>query len=233
MLLSPTKGDPAARALLQKAIRARYGPRPLGVDNLRVTLGAQTTGPLGLPLKQQVTQTFVSTGRWRRDETYKMLGILRRSYTLTFDNGTCYERESKTPTPINEQEAVKGMYSRVWLELAFYLTPLNEPNVTLKSVDEKTFQAFNEDRPEQIVKLRLDEHDNVSVEGQSYHPPSRRTLKVTLSGQSELVTFEGMTIPKQITYRWEGGTEETFDVLNAEVNPNVSPTEFTVLSLSS
>src|SRR5574341_272749 len=186
MLLSPTKGDPVARALLQKAIRARYGPRPVGVDNLRVTLSTQISGPLGLPVKQQVVQTFVSTGRWRRDETDKVLGILRRSYTVTFDNGTSYEREGKAPTPISEDQAVKGMYSRVWLELAFYLTPLNEPNVTLRGVNEKSFQAFNEERPEQTVTIHLGEQDSVSVEGQSYHPLIHRTLKVTRSGQGEL-----------------------------------------------
>src|SRR5689334_23721585 len=63
--LSLSAGDPAARNLLQKAIKARYGLRPLPVDSVRLTMTTRAKGPLGLPATAAVTVSFIAPTHWR------------------------------------------------------------------------------------------------------------------------------------------------------------------------
>ena len=60
--LSLARGDSQARALLQRAIRARYGVRPLLVESVRIEMTGKSKGPLGFPLKATVLAAVRAAG---------------------------------------------------------------------------------------------------------------------------------------------------------------------------
>src|SRR5262245_6817766 len=141
--LSLSKGDPAARALLQRAIRARYGLRPLPIDNARFTLTGQGKGPLGLPVTLLVNHMFIASSHLRWDETRKLFGIGLGQISLSYHDGEGYEGKGPTVTKLDAAQAT-GLRRRLWCEVAAMLTPLTTAGMVLKAVDERTFQAMQE-----------------------------------------------------------------------------------------
>src|SRR4051794_20697992 len=73
--LSLAKGDPAARNLLQRAIRARYGIRPLAIDSVRMTLSKLGKGPLGLPARTEIIVSALVPNHWQWSEARRIWKI--------------------------------------------------------------------------------------------------------------------------------------------------------------
>ncbi len=86
--LSLATGDPAARNLLQKAIRARYGVRPQPAESIRVWMTSRAKVPLGLPATAHVTLLFVTPAHWRWDREVKLFGLRLSQSTSRFDGST-------------------------------------------------------------------------------------------------------------------------------------------------
>ncbi len=227
--LSLSKGDPAARELLQRAIRARYGLRPLPVDSVRLQMFRQDKGPLGVPVKILVTLSFVTASHWRWDEVHKLFGIAISRSAASFDGRVYYERQGKSLSHYDEPRAVEGMSSRLWSEAAMMLTPLTSPGVTLRFVDDCTFQATPEPGSHSVATVHLNPDGSVAaIEAHCYHPVQKQELCFGIRPGDGLQTLNGFTIPRQLSYQWGNRPPETFTVADAVANPQIPLTEFSM-----
>jgi hypothetical protein len=227
--LSLSRGDPQARDLLQRAIRARYGLRPLPLDSVRLWMTGKGKGPLGLLMTVKVTVSFIPGSHWRWDQTSSLLGITIGSLTTAFDGGTSYERRGRTVTPANEPTVVQGARCRMWAESASMLTPLTAPDVTLKAVDERTFQVMPGPKSSDAATIRLNADDTVAaVEASCYHAGQKCEKLLAIRPEGGLQTLDGFTVPRQIVYQWSGERPQRFNVIRAEANPKIPLTEFTM-----
>jgi hypothetical protein len=227
--LSLAKGDPAARDLLQRAVRARYGLRPLPLESVRFEMTGQRRGLLGLPVRVNVTTCFITDSHWRWDETWRLLGLLRNAFSVSFDSGSVYFRQGTNVEPTNDSAALQGARRRLWGEACALLTPLTMPGVVLKSVDAQTFEASPENQPEDVAQLRLSTDDTLdSVRTEGFHPELRQVLPLVIRPTGGLQTLEGFTLPRQVTYEWGGDIRQTFTIGKAEANPKIPLTEFTM-----
>jgi hypothetical protein len=227
--LSLSRGDPAARDLLQRAMRARYGIRPLPVESMRLEMVRQDKGALGLPVRIVVTNGFITASHWRRDQVRKLFGLTIGKSSASFDGTTYYRRRGRAVTQSREPRVVQGMVCRLWLEAAFLLTPLTAPQVTVKSIDACTFEAKPESAADNGVTIRLNPDDTVAaVETRCFHPDFEREMNFTVRPSGGLQTLNGFTVPRQITEQWDDEPAETFDVTKAEVNPSLPLAEFSM-----
>src|SRR4051794_27388820 len=90
--LSLSRGDPAARELLERAIRARYGLRPPALDSRRLWMTSRGKGPLGLPVTVHTTASYISPNQWRWEQTRKLFGLTLSNSVVTLDRVTFYEQ---------------------------------------------------------------------------------------------------------------------------------------------
>jgi hypothetical protein len=224
--LSLSRGDPAARELLERAIRARYGLRPPALDSRRLWLKGRAKGPLGLPASVLLTVSYALPNFWRWDQTRKFLGITLDTTSASFGGTNYYERVKGNVTVTDDPRTVAGARQRLWAEIVFSLTPLTMPGTTLKSVDDTTFQALRDSEPETVATVRLDSNDMVTVETTYFQPTLQQMTSLKLVSQGGLQTLEGYVVPKQIVYQWGDGTVNDFTVIKAEANPKISPAEF-------
>jgi hypothetical protein len=222
--LSLSKGDPAARTLLQRAIRARYGLRPLPVDNARFELLGKGKGPLGLPISIAVTLSFITATHWRWDQQRKLFGITIEQSSISFHDGEGYQREKGKTTKIEDPQAIEGLRHRLWGEVSLSLTPLTMSGVVLQAVNDQSFKALQESQPDNVVVISLNPDDTVAyVETQGYRSADFPSMLMRLKPDGGLQAFEGFTVPKQVVYQWGNDTTETFKVVKAEANSNLSP----------
>jgi hypothetical protein len=227
--LSLSKGDPAARDLLQRAISARYGLRPLPLESVRLGLIGHGRGPLGLPVNVIITYSFITGSQWRSDHIRKLFGLVIGRCGASFDGDAYYERNGKATTRSDDPRVVDGMRKRLWTEAASLLTPLTAPGVTIKALDDCTFQAILDSNPASVATIRLNpDHTVAAVEARCYHPNHRQELRLCIKPEGGLQTINGFIVPRQITYGWEDQPADTFAVSSAEANPQIPLSEFSM-----
>jgi hypothetical protein len=222
--LSLSKGDPTARAQLQRAIRARYGLRPLPVDNARFELLGRGNGPLGLPVSVVVTLSFITATHWRWDQKRKLFGLTIGQSSISFQDGEAYQSEKGTVARIQDPQAIAGLRRRLWCEVSLMLTPLTASWVVLKAVDDQSFQAMQESKPEDVVVVGLNPDDTVAyIETECYRSADFPRMVLRLKPEGGLQAFEGFTVPRQLVYKWGNNITETFKVVKAEANTTLLP----------
>ncbi len=218
--LSLTKGDPVARDLLQRAIRARYGGRPLSIDSVRLFMTGKGKGPLGLPINIMVTATLIPVSHWRWDQSRKLFGLNMGDTTASFDGGTLFQRSGSTVNQIQTEAAMQGTRHRLWSESVLLLTPLTAPEVVVKIVDDRVFRAINRSEAGGMAIVRLNADDTIaSIEANCYHPVKQTEVPLVIKPDGGLQTLDGFAVPKQLVYQWEGEAPERYDIIKAEANP--------------
>jgi hypothetical protein len=227
------RGDQNARALLQQAIRSRYGMRPLLVESLRLDLQGRRSGLFGLPLRVHIQDLYFGFSHWRRDESWQLLVLPPRKRTESFDSGAYYMgRDGKVETS-NHPEIVRSYMRRLWAIQSLLLTPLTQEGVVLKNVadNERAFQASLEEAPDDGATLLLDEKGALQrVTVQRYHPGKKQVLPFYISPSNEALAFGELLLPKEIIEQWEGSSSTVYQVKNAALNPPLPLTEFTLQS---
>ncbi len=224
--LSLSRGDPAARELLERAIRARYGLRPPALESRRLWMTGRGKGPLGLPVTVLTMTAYALPNYWRWDQTRKLFGFKISSTSLSFDGTNWYERIKGNVTVTDDPQTITGARQRLWADIAFSLAPLTMPGTTLKSVDDTTFNVMRDAEPETIAQVRLDNSDAVTVETTYYEPTLRQMISYKLVSQGGLQSLDGFVVSKQIAYQWDNRQSEVFNVVKAEANPTILPAEF-------
>lgn len=226
--LSLSRGDPAARSLLQRAIRARYGPRPPAIEGLRLAYTTRRRGPFGLPLRIDITEYYVGLTHWKWVETHRLLGLPLRRVAQMF-NGSAYHltirRVSKT---LDDPRIVESYRRRNWAALAAFLTPLTQPEVTLISAGERAFRAALDSHPLELVTVTLNGDDTVaSVEIPRLNPRTGQDMPFIIRFEGNLQTVRDFVVPQYIVYQWDAGPER-YAVTDAEVNPAIEEVEFSI-----
>lgn len=227
--LSLAKGDPAARNLLQRAIRARYGLRPVAVESLRLALVGRARGPLGLPARVEAVFSYVraSHGRWER--TRKLFGLQLGTAAESFDGAACYRRQGSDLSKVVDPPILESLRLRLWAEFAQLLTPLTEANVVLKSIDERSFQTMLESEPATVATVTLNPDDTVAVVSvQRYRESDQRIAPFVIQPLGGLQTLDGFAFPRQLVFQWGDDPPENLTVLRAEPNAKIPLTNFTM-----
>jgi len=227
--LSLARGDQSARALLQRAIKARYGPRPVVLNSLRVTMTAQSKGLFGIPMRETVQMAFVDVTHWQRKATRKWLFLNRGSEVESYDGGAVYFGEGSNIQTTTEPLVVESVRRRLLATRAMLLTPLTQEGNTLKSLDNHTFQAYPDDAPGDAITIRLNPDDTVAaVECNRYNRLTQQRQLFVLRPAVELQTINDTVIPKTLTYLWGDNPPTTYQIEAVEVNPKIPLTEFTL-----
>ncbi len=227
--LSLAKGDPAARDLLQRAVRARYGLRPLPLESVELEMVGQRRGWLGLPVRVHVVSRIVTDSHWRWDETWKLFGLPLHYFSTSFDSGAVYYRVGNQVEQASDPVAIQGARRRLWGEACALLTPLTMPGVVLKSLGEKSLQASPENQPDDVAEIRFNADDTVdSVRTEAYYAELRQVLPLTIRPAGGLQTLDGFTLPRQVIYEWGNQRFRILTIVRAVANPKIPLTEFTM-----
>ncbi len=228
--LSLAKGDPTARQLLGNAIKARYGVRPIMLSSLLLELEIKSRGRFGLPLTRTVQARYVDTTHRRWDETEKLLRFVRSKMTESYDGGTFYWRKGDAAAEvINTPEALRGIRNQVWLEMALFLTPLTEEGVVLKSLDATTLQANPAANASEQATLYLNvDHTLKYVQADCFSLSRQAPAKLMIRPADGLRALNGFTVPVKLVYEWDGEPAVSYTVINAEADPKIPLTEFSI-----
>lgn len=227
--LSLAKGDPAARMLLGNAIKARYGVRPIMPSSLQLDLEARAKGRFGLPITETIRVRYVGITHRRWDQTEKLLFFTTSQSTQSYDGGTLYIRKGDTTASINDPKVLQGVRNQLWLEMALFLTPLTEEDVVLKSLDALTLQASPSASANERVTLHLNtDHTLKAAEGECYDADRKRTTRLTIRPADGLRAINDFAIPVKFVYEWEGELPMAYSVLNAQADPKIPLTEFSI-----
>lgn len=223
------KGEPEARALLQRGLRARYGVRPVPVESVRLYMLGVARGPLGVPLRVEMALSYVGTTHWRCETKQKLFGLTIRRCEESFDGGAYFVSQGKRVTAHADPLVLTSFRRRLWAGHALFLTPLTEEHVTLKMAGERAIQAIPEANPDDVVTLTFNPDDTLAqVEIQRYRMRDRRTLAFTVRPEHGLQTFNEFIVPVRLVYQWADSPSETFSVTGAHLNPRIPLTEFTM-----
>ncbi|MCC7208292.1 MAG: hypothetical protein IT323_13375 [Anaerolineae bacterium] len=223
------RAEPEARALLQRALRARYGIRPVPVESVRLFMLGVGRGPLGLPLRVEMTLSFVGITHWRLDRQEKLLGVTIRRVVESFDSGSVFLTSGKRITGQTDPLVLASYRRRLWASNALFLTPLTGEHVTLKMAGERAIQAIPESNPDDVATLTFHPDDTLAqVDVQRYRPQDQRTVTFSLCPENGLQTVNDVVLPARVAYRWADGPGETYYVKGADLNPRIPLTEFTM-----
>jgi|GEM_PF-991594 len=227
--LSLAKGDPAARSLLGNAIKARYGLRPPPISSLDLTLSTPARGPLGLPAVQTVHIQLVASSHWRRDESRTWLGITSGRTTDSYDGGTRYLVAKGKKETTSEAAAVIGTRQQLWAWLAFFLTPLTEEDVLLKSIDSRTLQAKPTVNAEESAVLIFNADYTLAKVEASWTPAAvDHAGRLMLRPAGELRTVNDFAFPDKIGRMWDNAPEQIMSVDRAEANLKIPLAQFSL-----
>lgn len=219
--LSLSKADPTSRELLKRAVRARYGMRPIPIEGIGLALAGAIPGPLSLQIKRTVNLIATSNYYWRWEEARKLLFLNQGTTLQVLENGKGYLGKPGELAEMTTPEAIKGSYIMTWSLLVFLVTPLTVQGVTLQSTGDNTFQAFQNRRPDVVATVELWAEDGISVTADCYYPPAGKVVKLNISSQGGIQTFGDFAFPQQIVFTWNGTQRESFNVTGAQ--PNAQP----------
>ena len=224
-----SKGDPVARALLQRAIRARYGPRPLPVESFRLDMQTAARGPLGLPVRVKAQISFVGLTHWRRDETRTLFGLPVAKTVESFDGAASYVMTGGRVSASQDALVVGSFRRWLWALHALLLTPLMDEDVVLKAAGERIIQALPETDSEDVATLTFNADDTLaSVSVERYRLTDQRSLTFSLRPDGGLQTLSDFVVPARLVSVWEGEPPQEYAVTGVSLNPTIPLTEFTM-----
>lgn len=200
-------GDPQARALLKKAIEARYGVLPPAIAALKLSFKGRARVKVGpvmtwVPVEATAQFQFPTAMRW--DFTVKPLGLPVQRGVESFD-GQGY-RTLRGGGKMNEaslENQIDHLRGRLWAVAALLLTPLGEDFVRLQETGETSFNATHT-QSEEVVNVRLrPDHTIEAVDVTCYNPDAQKRQRFTLVPETEHIELGGLRLPSKITASWD------------------------------
>jgi hypothetical protein len=224
------RGDQESKALLRRAIEARYGLGPPALETLKLQLKGRARAKVGpittwIPLEITVYLKFAFAVRW--DFNAHPVGIPISSGAEAFDGETYRRRHSHDPISVlNTAEEIASMRARLWAMSALLLTPLGEHFVELKAVGERCFDATHRDLG-LTTRLQLKPDDTLDfVETRCLNPATgtMQTFSVyALNGQQ---TVGNLILPRRMGIAWDKQPEVEFSATAANTNLAVDDSVF-------
>jgi hypothetical protein len=224
-----SRAEPEARALLQRALRARYGVRPVPVESVRLNLLGGARGPLGLPARVEMVVSYVGTTHWRCETRHKLFGLTIRQCVESFDGGAYFLSKNQRVTAYSDPLVLASFRRRLWAGHALFLTPLTVEHVTLKMAGERSIQAVPDTNPDDVATLTFNPDDTLAqVEVQRYRIDDQRTLPFFLRPENGLQTLNEFIVPVRLACQWADSPADVFRVTGADLNPRIPLTEFSM-----
>lgn len=229
-VLLMARGDQASKALLRRAIEARYGFGPPVIESLKLHLKGRARTKVGpvttwMPLEVAATFKFGFAVRW--DYTARPVGIPLNSGAETFDGKICRRQQGTEPvTVIDDPEQAASMRARLWSLSALLLTPLSEHFVELVAVDDRTFSATNRES-DVSTRLHLCEDDTLEYTETTCLNPATgniETYRVWLSDGQRLVG--DLMLPRKLGIAWGNQPEVELTPTEAKSNQPVEDSIF-------
>jgi hypothetical protein len=228
-------GDPHARALLKKAIEARYGVLPPAIAALMLGFSGRARARFGpitawVPLEARAWLQFPVGLRW--DFALKPFGVPIRRGGEAFDGQTYRVQRGGRIHEITADAAARAqaeehLRARLWAVAALLLTPLGEEAVRLEGVpdDERAFTARAGDGPPITVRLRAD-HSIAAVEVLCYNPEAGARQRFTLLPATEFVEMGVLRLPARLEARWDDAPSFEVALTTAENLVSIPPGVF-------
>jgi hypothetical protein len=227
------RGDKEGRDLLRKALEARYGLSVPAIETLRVDFDGRVRTKLGpisawMPFKTTIYFRFPDEARW--DLNVRMMGILLRSRTNTYD-GTVYRkrRHSDEIKAISDPKTVRAARLRIMTAGGMLLTPLAQEFIKLKAIGERRFEATNTETHDTIsVSL----HEDFTVDTVSTNCPNPyqgyEEQHFAYQALEGLTTINDMMLPRKILRLWNNVVEHEIVPKVVETNPTLDHSIFTL-----
>lgn len=207
-------GDPQARALLKKAIEARYGVLPPAIAALKLSFKGRARVKVGpmitwVPVEATAQFEFPTALRW--DFTVKPMGLPVQRGVEAFDGQTY--RTLRGGGKVSEatlEDQTNHLRGRLWAVAALLLTPLGEDFVNLEETGETSFSATHK-QSEEVVNVRLrPDYGIEAVDVTCYNPDAEKRQRFTLVPSTEHIELGGLRLPLKITASWDNAA--TFEV---------------------
>lgn len=224
-------GDPQAKDMLRRAIEARYGLRPPVLDSLKLTFKGRTRVKVGpvktwVPVEIEAFFQFPTAMRW--DFNVKPLGLSVQKGIEAFD-GKNYRsvRGGKSPVVIDDEAQINAMQRRLWATASILLTPLSNQFVKLEFKGNNCITAINTqlDDPADLYLRANNTLDYVQV---SSIDPDGKSRNFILRLSEEQKTLNELILPKQINALWDDEPYFEIEPIEAESNPEIPSTTFTL-----
>lgn len=224
------RGDQESKALLRRAIEARYGLGPPVLETLKLQLKGRVRTRVGpvttwMPLDVTAHFKFGFSARW--DYTARPVGVAVSSGTEAFDGSTWYQRRGHDPvTVIQDAAQVNAMRARLWAINALMLTPLGDHFVELRATGERRFEATHREMG-LTVRLQLKEDDTLEfAETESLNPATgaAQTYAIRISDGHSIVS--GLILPRKIGFAWDNQVTVEVTPTSAETNLALDDTLF-------
>ncbi len=226
------QGDQAAKDILRRAIEARYGPRPLALDSLKIDFKGRVKFKMGpvhawVPVDSTAYFNFPTAMRW--DFIAKPLKLPVQRGVEAYD-GEVYRtvRGGKAPTMIEDEVQVSSVRKRLWAVASVMLTPLSDIFVKLEARGEFGLRATNTHLNDYAdIYLREDNTiDRVSVN--CFNPDDNEMQDFIIRVSEEQTTLDDLLIPAKMTMLWDD--KDTFELTPAhiEINPAIADEVFRI-----
>jgi hypothetical protein len=224
------RGDQESKALLRRAIEARYGLGPPVLETLKLQMKGRVRTRVGpvttwVPLDVTAHFKFGFSARW--DYTARPVGVAVSSGTDAFDGTKLYQRRGHDPiTVIQDAAQVNAMRARLWVINALMLTPLGDHFVELRATGERSFEATHREMG-LTARLQLKEDDTLEyAETESLNPDTGtpQTYAVRVSEGHSIVS--GLILPRKIGFTWDNQVAIEVTPTSAETNLSVDDSMF-------
>jgi hypothetical protein len=225
--LSLAKGTPAVKSLLQKAIRARYGIRPVMIETLRLGLTGVRKNFLGLPVQISAQFDYVANSHGRWQQTDKPMFGKAKTFVESYDGGAFYQMFGKKANAAADLISLGNARRRLLAELALLLTPLTGEDIVLTPVNDHAFSAALEAYPDENVTIYLNPDDTVNrVEAQRVRYGKLAPFVVRPDGGIQ--TLNLLLLPVSVAIGWADQRLTHYKIISAEMNTKLPLTNFTL-----
>ncbi|MEP7293533.1 MAG: hypothetical protein ABI835_17235 [Chloroflexota bacterium] len=216
------RGDQESKALLRRAIEARYGLGPPVLETLKLQFKGRARTKLGpvtawVPLEVRAYFKFGFSVRW--DFVARPVGVALSSGSEAFD-GTVWRRRHSHDPVVSDDDAqqVASMRARLWIINALLLTPLGDHFVELKATGERSFEATHREM-RLTARLRLNADDTLEVAEIECLNPATDKIQTYAIRPSDGQTLVGsLILPRKISFAWDHQTEVELTPTQAESN---------------
>ena len=225
------QGDQAAKAILRRAVEARYGARPPALDSLEIEFKGRARAKVGpvatwVPMDMRAYFRFPTAMRW--DFTVKPMKLPVQRGVESFDGTHYHTVRGGTTKILTGEEYVRSMRLQLWGVAAIMLTPLSDMFVHLEATGHYSFIATNTKLNDAVeVFMRLDDSlDHVQVKCLNPDTSTQQMFIIRLS--EDLASVDEFLLPAKIAVSWDDTPRFELEPVVVRSNPPIADAVFTL-----
>ncbi len=206
-ILLLAQGDPTAKDMLRRSIKARYALSPPAIGNVKMGFTGRVQAKVGpmmtwVPVKIATHFRFPTAIRW--DFSVRPLGVPVQHGIESYDGITYRRLHSKKISEITQDIAlINSLQSRLWAMAAVLLSPLSEHFVELKVNDNHSFDATNTLTNDTATMYLRSNHTLKQVAVHCLNPENGQEQWFNLYLSEEQNPVDDIMLPRQIHAFWD------------------------------